>query len=99
MLSHASNHLSFIESIKNKIQLITLTEYENDMQAYLRFLGDTLRIISSIGAVDTAHNNRIPHIFMQLRTTTIPVFQQTIFLLTFTDIITKGRYSPSKVLE
>jgi hypothetical protein len=72
------NHLAFIESIKHKIHLSTLQDHGNDMPKYLRFLQDNLRIITSTGEADTSHNNLIPHIFMQLWNTTIPLFQQCI---------------------
>jgi hypothetical protein len=72
------NHLAFIESIKNKIRLSTLQEFKNDVPSFLRFLQDNLRLITSTGASDTAHNDLIPHILLQLRTTTIPLFQQSV---------------------
>lgn len=72
------NHLAFIESIKNKIRLTTLTEFKQDVPSFLRFLQDNLRLITSTGASDTAHNDLIPHILSQLRSTTIPIFQQSV---------------------
>jgi hypothetical protein len=72
------NHLAFVETIKNKIRLATLAEFKNDVQAYLHFLTDNLKLISSTEATDTEHKDLLLHLFLQLRTTTIPVFQQSV---------------------
>jgi hypothetical protein len=72
------NHLVFVESIKQKIRQATLVEYNHDVPAYLRFLKDNLKLISSTGAKETEHNYLVPHLLLQLRSTNIPVFQQTI---------------------
>jgi hypothetical protein len=72
------NHLAFVESIKNKIRLATLSEYKNDVPTFLRYLQDNLRLITSTGANDSSHNDLIPHILLQLRSTTIPLFQQSV---------------------
>jgi hypothetical protein len=72
------NHLAFVESIKNKIRTSTLSSFKNDVQEFLRFLSDNLKLIVSTGVPDQHHNDLIPHIFQQLRATTIPVFQQSI---------------------
>jgi hypothetical protein len=72
------NHLSFVESIKNKIRLASLPEYKNDVPLFLRFLQNNLHLITLTGAADNAHNDLIPHILLQLRTTTIPLFQQSV---------------------
>jgi hypothetical protein len=72
------NHLAFVESIKNKIRMATLTEFNNDVQVFLRFLQDNLRLITSAGANKADHTDLVPHILLQLRTTTIPIFQQSV---------------------
>jgi hypothetical protein len=72
------NHLAFVESIKNKIRLATLSDYKNDVPKFLRFLQDNLRLIISTGVADRTHNDLIPHILLQLRSTTIPFFQQSV---------------------
>jgi hypothetical protein len=72
------NHLAFVKSIKHKICISTLNGHKNDVPAYLRFLQDNLCIIMSTGDTDIMHNDLIPHIFMQLRLTTIPLFQQRV---------------------
>jgi hypothetical protein len=54
------NHLAFLESIKNKIHLATLAEYDNDVPKFLRFLNDNLKLISSTGALADEHNDLIP---------------------------------------
>jgi hypothetical protein len=75
------NHLAFVESVKNRIRLATLSDHKNDVASYLRylrFLQNNLRIITSTGSDAKAHNDLIPHIFMQLRFTTIPIFQQKV---------------------
>lgn len=71
------NHLAFIESVKNKIRSSTLVDHNNDVPSYLRFLRDNLKLISSTGASESDHNVLLPHLLLQLGTTTIPVFQQT----------------------
>ncbi len=68
------NHLAFVESIKNKIRLSTLSKHKNDMAGYVRFFFN-LRIITSMGSDDKANNDLILHSFMQLHLTTIPIFQ------------------------
>jgi len=72
------NHLAFVESIKTKIRSSTLLEHNNDIPKYLHFLSTNLKLISSTGADDNAHNDLIPHLLQQLCTTTIPLFQQTV---------------------
>lgn len=72
------NHLAFIESIKNKIRLTTLAEYENDVPKFFRFLHDNLKLISSTGTSADAHNDLLPHLLLQLRSTNIPMFQQAV---------------------
>jgi hypothetical protein len=72
------NHLAFVESIKNRIWLATLSDHKNDVAGYLHFLHNNLRIITSTGSDAKAHNDLLPHIFMQLRFTTIPIFQQKV---------------------
>jgi hypothetical protein len=72
------NHLAFVESVKNKIRLSSLTEFKDDIETYLRFLQDNLCLITSTGTADTDHNDLIPHILLQLRTTKIPIFQHTV---------------------
>jgi hypothetical protein len=79
MCSHIHrNHLAFVESIKNKIRSSSLASFNNDVQSFLNYLTDNLKIITSTGASEKAHNDLIPHIFLQLRATTIPIFQQSI---------------------
>jgi hypothetical protein len=72
------NHLAFVESIKTKIRLASLPEFMDDIEAYLRFLQDNLRLITSTGAADSDHDDLVPHILLQLRSTKIPIFQHTI---------------------
>jgi hypothetical protein len=71
-------HLAFVESIKQKIRRATLGDFNNEIPRYLRFLKDNLKLISSTGAADDAHNDLIPHLLLQLRATTIPTFQQAV---------------------
>lgn len=72
------NHLAFVESIKCKIRSSTLVNHNNDVPKYLRFLHENLKLISSTGASDKEHNDLIPHVLLHLRTTRIPVFQQSV---------------------
>jgi len=72
------NHVAFVESVKNKIRTSTLAEHKNNVPAYLRFLQKNLRVITSTGEADHSHNDLLPHIFMQLTSTTIPIFQQQV---------------------
>jgi len=72
------NHLAFVESIKTKVRSSTLATFHYDVPKYLRFLGDNMKLISSTGGEDTAHNDLIPHMLLQLRTTNIPLFQQSV---------------------
>jgi hypothetical protein len=81
MCSHIHrNHLAFVESIKTTIRSSSLASFNNDVPAFLCFLSDNLKLISSTGPTDKQHNDLLPHIFLQLRSTTIPVFQQTVLL-------------------
>lgn len=72
------NHVAFVESIKNKIRMSSLSEFKDDVPTFLRFLQDNLRLITSTGAEETSNNDLIPHILLQLRNTKIPLFQQSI---------------------
>jgi hypothetical protein len=72
------NHLAFVESIKNKIRTTTLSNINNDVQVFLRFLNDNLTLITSTGSNANEHKDLIPHILLQLCSTTIPIFQQSI---------------------
>jgi hypothetical protein len=93
------NHLAFIESIKHKIRLSTLNEHKNDVPAYLRFLQDNLCIISSTGGANMVHSDLIPHIFMQLRNTTIPLFQQKILMWQQNYMESSLKVSPMKLVS
>jgi hypothetical protein len=70
------NHLAFLESLKTKVWSSTLAGFQYDVPKY-RFLGDNMKLISSTGGDDNAHNDLIPHMLLQLRTTNIPLFQQS----------------------
>ena len=72
------NHTAFVESIKNTIRLTTLHEHKDDVSLFLRSIQDNLRLISSTGDEDSSHNDLLPHIFLQLRATKIPIFQQEV---------------------
>ena len=72
------NHLAFVENIKDKIRHATLAEYNNDVPSFVRFLLDNLKLITSTGATTNQHNDLVPHLLNQFRSTTIPVFQQTV---------------------
>jgi hypothetical protein len=93
------NHLAFVESIKNKIRLSTLAEHKNDVPAYLQFLQRNLRVITSTGDADTLHNDLLPHIFMQLRSTTIPIFQQKVLEWQQNYMENKLQTSPFKLVK
>jgi hypothetical protein len=56
----------------------TLVTFNNDVPKYLRFLQDNLKLISSTGAAENTHKDLNPHILLQLRSTTIPVFQHSV---------------------
>jgi hypothetical protein len=92
------NHLAFVESIKNKIRLATLGEFKNNVQEFLRFLQDNLRLITSTGEDTTAHTDLVPHILLQLRTTTIPVFQQSVLTWQREYMENKLKLSPSSLV-
>ena len=64
-------HLTFLESIKHIICIITLAGHANNITDCLKFLQDNMRIITATGDEDMAHNDLLPHILMQLRNTTI----------------------------
>jgi hypothetical protein len=72
------NHLAFVESIKHKIPQAMLQEFQNDLPAYLQFLSNTVKLISLTGYQDQEHNDLLPHLLLQLRSTTIPMFQQSV---------------------
>jgi hypothetical protein len=72
------NHLVFVESIKTKIRASSLIEFKDDVQNFLRFLQDNLHLITSTGASENEHKDLIPHILLQLCTTKIPIFQQSV---------------------
>jgi hypothetical protein len=91
--------LRFVESIKHKIRLSTLGEHSNDVAAYLRFLQNNLRIITSTGDADTAHNDLLPHIFMKLQNTTIPLFQQKILTWQCNYMENKLKVSPMQLIS
>jgi hypothetical protein len=72
------NHLAFTESIKSKIRASLLSDFNNVVSKFLRHLHNNLKLISSTGDTENAHNDLIPHILTQLRGTTIPIFQQSV---------------------
>ncbi len=78
--------------------LASLAEHKNDIAVYLRFLTNNLRIITSTGDSDKAHNDLIPHIFMQLRLTTIPLFQQTVLKWQREYMESSLKLTPSKLV-
>jgi hypothetical protein len=70
------NHLAFVEAVMNKIQTSTLAKHKNNIQAYLRFLTNNLRVITSTGVADDLQNDLIPRIFLQLRPQQFPFFNK-----------------------
>lgn len=78
MCNYVHNHLAFLESIKSKIHTSTLADHKNDIPVYIQFLQADLWVISLTGDTDTLHNDLLPHIFLQLRNTMIPIFQQKV---------------------
>jgi hypothetical protein len=79
MCTHINmNHTAFVESIKNTIHLTTFQEHKDNVLSFFRSLQDTLWLISSTGEKDTANNDLISHILLQLQCTKIPLFQQAV---------------------
>jgi hypothetical protein len=68
-------HVASVESIKDKIRKTILAEHQDDMQAYLRFLQKKYLIMPT-SSTDTDH--KLPHIYLQLHLTKIPIFQQIV---------------------
>jgi hypothetical protein len=93
------NHIAFVESIKNKIQTTTLAEHKNDMQEYLRLLQENLRLITSTGVSENVHGDLVSHIFLQLRLTKIPVFQQIVLQWHHDYMENKLKVTPSELVQ
>jgi hypothetical protein len=55
-----------------------LAEHKDDVPIYLHFLQDNLQLITSTGGKEDEHIDLIPHILLQLSSTRIPIFQQTV---------------------
>ena len=72
------NHLAFVKSIKSKIRSSQLTDFNNDVPKFLRYLHSNLWPISSTDLKDKEQSDLIPHILHQLRGTTMPIFQQSV---------------------
>jgi hypothetical protein len=92
------NHLAFVESIKNKIRMATLADFKNDVQGFLIFLQDNLRLITSAGADKTDHTDLVPHILLQLRMTMIPIFQQSVLTWQREYMENKLKLTPSSLV-
>ncbi len=71
------NHSAFIESYKNKIWTLSVVKFKDNVQGFLQFFQDNLWLIALIGDLESAYNDLVPHILLQLHTTEIPIFQQS----------------------
>ncbi len=78
---------------------ITLAEFKNDVQGFLGFLQDNLRLITSAGVDKMDHTDLVPHILLQLRTTTIPLFQQSVLTWQHEYMENKLKLTPSSLIN
>ena len=91
------NHLAFVKSIKNKICTKALANHGYDISTYIQFLQDNLRVIISTGDTDIVHNDLLPHIFLQLWNTMIPIFLQKVLEWQCSNMENKLPIYPSKL--
>jgi hypothetical protein len=72
------NNIAFVETIKNKIRNATLTHFNDDVENYIIYIKDNLRLINAATDDTKEHNDLITYIFTQLSASNINLFQETI---------------------
>jgi hypothetical protein len=70
------NNVAFTEKVREKIRSATLNQFNNDVSKYLIFIKDNLRMITT--STTTEHNGLITYIFCQLKSSSVPLFQDYI---------------------
>ncbi len=61
------NNITFVESIREKIAMATLAGHDNDVERYLIFIKNTLRMIIAKPSSGKKFNGLITYILHQLR--------------------------------
>jgi hypothetical protein len=70
------NNVAFTEHIREKISIATLSTFNNDVNKYIIFIKDNLKMISTTTTPE--HNGLITYILRQLKLSPIPLFQDFI---------------------
>jgi hypothetical protein len=68
------NNIAFIGTIKTKIRDATLSHFGDDINKYIIFIKDNLRLISAAMADSAEHNDLITYLFAQLTKSNINMF-------------------------
>jgi hypothetical protein len=61
------NNVAFVESIREKIYTATITHHNNDVEKYLVYIKNNLRMITSSSPSKRTHNGLITYILRQLK--------------------------------
>jgi hypothetical protein len=72
------NNIAFVETIKTKIRNATLTQFSDDVDSYIIYIKDNLRLISAATDDTKEHNDLITYIFAQLSMSNINLFQDAV---------------------
>jgi hypothetical protein len=72
------NNIAFIETIKSKIHEATLTQFNDDVDNYIIFVKDNLRLITAAADNSTEHNDLITYLFTQLTKSNITLFKEAV---------------------
>jgi hypothetical protein len=72
------NNIAFIETIKSKIREATLSTFGDDVEKYILYIKDNMRLITATATDSTEHNDLITYPFTQLTKSTITMFKEAV---------------------
>jgi hypothetical protein len=72
------NNIAFIETIQEKIYTATVTDHAHDIEKYLLYIKNNLKMITSTGSKHKQHNGLLTYILHQLHQTKNTIFQRYI---------------------
>jgi hypothetical protein len=68
------NNIAFVESIREKIVTTTVSHHDNNIEKYLIYIKNQLRMITTKPTAARQHRGLITYILRQLKTTANPIF-------------------------
>lgn len=72
------NNIAFVETIKAKLRMANIDQFNNDIPKYITFLRDNLRLITAADDTTTDHNDLLTYIFNALSSSNITLFKEQV---------------------